>query len=53
MNYTKAIDYERCTGLNYDIYNKIVQGKNEDQDTVNFHKCYHVSKETAQRVLDC
>ena len=47
MNYTKAIDYERCTGLNYDIYNKIVQGRNDDQDTVKFYKYYHVRKRTA------
>ncbi|XP_065069314.1 vitellogenin-1-like [Rhopilema esculentum] len=33
MNFTKTIDFENCTGLNYDIYNKVVQGRNPDQDS--------------------
>ena len=34
MNFTKTIDFENCTGLNYDVYNKNVQGTNPDQDSV-------------------
>ncbi|XP_065069976.1 vitellogenin-6-like [Rhopilema esculentum] len=33
MNFTKTIDMEKCTGHNYDIYNKVVQGRNPDQDS--------------------
>ena len=34
MNITKTIDFENCTNIDHDIYNKIIQGRNPDQDSV-------------------
>eukprot|EP00794_Sanderia_malayensis_P007894 gene7894-8748_t len=33
LNITKSIDYEKCTSLSHDVFNKVVQGKNTDQES--------------------
>ena len=39
MNITKTIDFENCTNIHHDIYNNIIQGRNEDRESVSnyFH----------------
>ncbi len=34
LEITKSVQYEKCTGLNYDVVNKVVQGTNPDVEAV-------------------
>ena len=55
MNFTKVIDYDNCTGLNYDIFNKAAQGPNPEQDRVSclclMFNTLSYAKE--QQILEC
>ena len=42
-NVTKVIDMNNCSKTDYEVYNKIIPGPNENQQTVSFmlHHHYH------------